>query len=114
MFCPKCGEPSKNTTGACGKCGYTMPAPTVGLDGMAGILPTNTSGWAIAAGYLGLFSLILVPAPVALGVGIVALRKLKANPGQRGLVRAWIGIVMGALGTVVLVVVTVGAAVSRR
>ena len=29
------------------------------------LLPVGRSGWAIAAGYLGLFSLIVLPAPYA-------------------------------------------------
>jgi hypothetical protein len=62
------------------------------------VLPVNTSGWAIAAGYLGLFAVICLPAPVALIVGLVAIghvRRKKLN----GMGRAVFGTVMGGLGT---------------
>jgi hypothetical protein len=70
---------------------------------MVGILPVNTSGWAIAAGYLGLFSLLIVPGPFALATGILAVRHIARNPGMRGKVRAWLGIVLGTLGSVGLI-----------
>ena len=47
-----------------------QPAPQtqrLGDDaGMRLLLPVGRSGWAIAAGYLGLFSLAVIPAPIAL------------------------------------------------
>lgn len=81
----------------------TAPAPTA--DAIAEPLleyavPINVNFWAIAAGYLGLFSLLGVPGPFALATGIVALVQLRKTPHVRGHVRAWIGIVLGALGTV--------------
>jgi hypothetical protein len=57
------------------------------------------SGFAIAAGYLGLFSVFLFPAPLAIIFGILALRDLKAHPEKRGMGRAITGIVMGSLVT---------------
>ena len=52
--------------------GYYAPppagyrAPGVGDDpAMRMLLPVGRSGWAIAAGYLGLFSFIIFPAPLA-------------------------------------------------
>ncbi len=103
MFCPKCGETNKSNAANCIKCGYVLPVGVGGADSLTGILPTHTSGWAVAAGYLGLFSVLGFAAPFALVCGIIALRKLKQNPGLRGHVRAWIGIILGALGCVVLV-----------
>jgi len=41
--------------------------------GVRMLLPVGRSGWAIAAGYLGLFGLIIVPAPLALIVSIIAI-----------------------------------------
>ena len=63
------------------------------------------SGLAIAAGYLGIFSLFLVPGPLALAFGIFALRDLKQHPHKRGLGRAYTGIVLDAITTILLVVI---------
>jgi hypothetical protein len=89
-----------------------MPAQAAPPSGLEGIAPVNTSIWAIAAGYLGLFSVLGLPAPFALVCGIVALRKLKAAPGLRGKVRAWLGIILGALCTVLYVFGIVAASIS--
>ena len=104
MFCPKCGESNQNEARNCARCGYPLPVVTTGSDGLTGILPTHTNGWAIAAGYLGLFSLLALPGPFAAACGIIALKKLRLNPDQRGHVRAWIGIVLGSLGSLGLVI----------
>jgi hypothetical protein len=69
------------------------------------LLPVGRSGWAIAAGYLGLLSLLGIFAPFALISGIVAVRDIRQHPEKHGLGRAWFGIVMGALGTIALVVI---------
>ncbi len=66
------------------------------------VLPVNTSAMAIIAGYLGLISVLCVPAPFALITGIIALRQLKQDPKLHGHGRAAFGIVMGALGTLPL------------
>jgi hypothetical protein len=68
------------------------------------ILPVGRSGWAIAAGYLGLLSLApLLGAVFGIAAVIVALRaeaELKRHPGRRGRVRATFGLVLGALSLV--------------
>lgn len=66
------------------------------------LLPVGRSGWAIAAGYLGLFSILAIFAPFALLTGILAIRDIRANPEKHGMGRAIFGIVMGALGTGIL------------
>ena len=63
------------------------------------VIPVNPSVWAVAAGYLGLFSVLCVFGPFALFAGIMGLRDIKNNPGKTGKGRAWFGIVMGAVGT---------------
>lgn len=84
---------------------YYHPPPyaahqDIGQDAtMRMLLPVGRSGWAIAAGYLGLISVSLVPAPLALVLGVVAVRDIRRNPHQHGMGRAVFGIVMGALGT---------------
>jgi hypothetical protein len=74
---------------------------------MEAMLPVNRSGLAIAAGYAGLFSILLVFAPIALVLGVLALRDLSSKPTVAGRGRAWFGIVAGALGTVGLVAVMI-------
>jgi uncharacterized membrane protein YhaH (DUF805 family) len=63
------------------------------------LLPVGRSGWAVAAGYLGLFSVLMVPAPLALICGAMALRDIAKNPEKMGKPRAIFGIIMGILGT---------------
>jgi hypothetical protein len=72
------------------------------------VIPINRSGWAIAAGYLALVSVLCVPAPVALFCGIMALRDLKRHPHLQGAGRAWFGIIMGSLGSVLLLLACAG------
>ena len=67
------------------------------------LLPVGRSGWAIAAGYLGLFSLLLAPAPFAIAAGLLALADMRRHPEKLGMGRTVFGLVMGALGTVALV-----------
>lgn len=79
------------------------------------ILPVGRSMWAIAAGYLGLFSVLIIPAPLALLCGIVAVIEIRRNPKKHGLGRAIFGIVMGGLGTALLLfgVIVLGAELLR-
>lgn len=87
---------------------YRGPAPARMEDsvGMRMLMPVGRSFWAILAGYLGLLSLVIVPAPLALIVSIVAildLRKSKATDKPKyGMGRAIFGLIMGILGTVAL------------
>ena len=67
------------------------------------LLPTGRSGLAIAAGYLGLFAMVPVFAPISLLVGILALRDLNRRPGVLGRGRAIFGIVTGSLFSLVLI-----------
>ncbi|MDB5299006.1 MAG: hypothetical protein JWO87_669, partial [Phycisphaerales bacterium] len=79
--------------------------PGMGDDaGMRMLLPVGRSGWAIAAGYLGLFSVLIVPAPIALIISILAIRDMKLHPEKHGMGRAIFGMIMGIPGTVVLTV----------
>lgn len=83
----------------------------IGQDpGMRMLLPVGLSGWAIAAGYLGLVSVLLIPAPFALLTGILAVREIRRNPKKHGMGRAIFGIVMGTLGTLMVLLVLVALA----
>ena len=72
--------------------------------GMRMLLPVGRSAWAIAAGYLGLFSVLGVPAPLALFTGIMAVREIRAHEHIHGMGRAVFGIVMGTGGTLGLII----------
>ena len=81
-------------------------------------LPVGRSGWAIASGYLGLFSILLLPAPLALLTGILALREIKKkantpNPAY-GKGRAWFGIIMGTLGMLAMMALIALALLERQ
>lgn len=90
---------------------YMPPTPPPGSDAaMRLLIPVGRSGWAIAAGYCGLFALIPLFAPIAIIVSIVALRDLKKHPESHGKGRAIFGLVMGLLftfGPIILIAVSV-------
>jgi len=67
------------------------------------LMPVGRSGLAIAAGYAGLFGLLVAPAPLALILGLLAVRDLRKNPHKRGMGRAVFGLIIGILGTGLLV-----------
>lgn len=114
MNCPHCGRPLPAIGSFCGGCGRPVPAapPPAADSALRFVLPVGRSGLAIAAGYLGLFSPIVIFAPFALIVGILAVRDLSRHPERLGRGRAWFGVVAGGLFTVVLVIVL--AAVATR
>jgi hypothetical protein len=111
MYCPHCGTPNNDNNYRCTKCAgviQTVQQPVVVTDmgddaGMRMLLPVGRSGLAIAAGYFGLFALLIFPAPVALILGLLAVRDIRRNPKKHGMGRAVFGIVTGALGSAVIV-----------
>ncbi len=85
------------------------PQKSIGDDAaMRMLLPVGRSIWAIIAGYLGLLSVILLPAPLAVIMGIVAIIDIRKHPEKHGMGRAIFGIVMGAIFSVVFVIVLIG------
>jgi hypothetical protein len=78
------------------------------------LLPVGLSGWAIAAGYLGLVSVLCFPGPLALIAGILAVREISRNPKKHGMGRAILGIVMGSLGTIGLVITVIALIAAAR
>jgi hypothetical protein len=75
------------------------------------MIPIGRSGYAIAAGYIGLFSILVIPAPFAILFGYLALKDIKRHPEKTGKGRAWFGIIMGIL---VILFVLIVAAANRR
>jgi hypothetical protein len=110
MFCPKCGAPNDNKNVRCVKCGNALQAVRIVTRdrddhsaGMRMLMPVGRSGWAIAAGYAGLFGLTVILAPIALVLGIVAMFDLRRNPKKHGWGRAIFGTLIGLLGTGLLI-----------
>jgi hypothetical protein len=109
MYCAACGRSMPESAGACPSCGAAVASGDLGKDPlMRMVMPVGRSGLAIAAGYLGLVS-VMIPfaAPVALVVGILALRDLRRHPEKHGMGRAIFGVVMGGLFTILLVAILV-------
>ncbi|HEV8058806.1 MAG TPA: hypothetical protein VGP68_02980 [Gemmataceae bacterium] len=77
--------------------------PSEGDGGISTLIPYRNPK-ALAAYYLGFFSLICVvgvaPAPFAIVLGIMGVLTARANPEAKGTVHAWIGIVFGVLSLV--------------
>ncbi|HEX3998916.1 MAG TPA: DUF4190 domain-containing protein [Pirellulales bacterium] len=130
MYCRNCGLLLPEPPTACPRCGIAPGAPLVrpasppnqpmpyaqqspypypqasdiGENaGMRMLLPVGRSWWSIAAGYMGLFSILLFPAPLALILGIVAIVDIKKHPGRHGMGRAIFAIVMSVLGPALVV-----------
>ena len=98
--------------GVCQQCGLPL---TIGADPVVrALIPVGRTALSIVAGYLGLTVLLCAPSPLALAVGIWAVIDLKKRPGMHGMGRAVFGIVMGAVGTAVLLVWLVAALAGRR
>ena len=63
------------------------------------LIPVGRSPWAIIAGYLGLLSPLMIFAPFALIVSIIAIRDIKKKE-THGMGRAVFGLIMGGLFTI--------------
>ena len=133
MYCPNCGSllVSDDVT-KCGRCGWSegrpfthvpppaaRPMPTGYTKDVADdpamrlLIPVGRSLWAIAAGYLGLFSVLMCPAPLALVTGIIAIIDIKKNPQRHGMGRAIFGIVMGTIFTLLGLIGIVAALLAK-
>ncbi len=73
------------------------------------LLPVGRSLWAIAAGYFGLFSLIFLPAPIAIVLGLVAIHDIRKHPEKHGMGRAIFGLTMGILCSIGFVAMILSA-----
>jgi hypothetical protein len=82
------------------------------------LLPVGRSGWAIAAGYAGLFAILVFPAPIALILGIIGfrdiLRSRRTSEPRHGMGRVIFALITGGLGTLVLGAFLAGAWLSKH
>jgi|JI9StandDraft_1071089.scaffolds.fasta_scaffold531487_2 hypothetical protein len=95
-------------TPQCPHCGVVFAGPgSASHDaGMRMLLPVGRTGLSITAGYVGLAAIAIFPlAPVAIILGVLAVRDLQRKPGSHGMGRAIFAIVAG--GLVSLAVATV-------
>jgi hypothetical protein len=97
----------------------TQPPENQG-DATGGIIPYKNPH-ALAAYYLGVFSLIpilgFILGAIAVPLGISGLRKKARNPVIRGVVHAWVGIILGSLSVaahLLLIVIPLIASLMRR
>jgi hypothetical protein len=89
------------------------PADIADDPAMRWVLPVGQSVWAIISGYLGLISLAACfLGPFAVITGIIAVAEMRRNPRLSGWGRAIIGIVLGALGSLGLVMMIIALAAS--
>ncbi|MBP6785204.1 MAG: DUF4190 domain-containing protein [Verrucomicrobiales bacterium] len=75
--------------------------------GMRMLMPVGLSGWAIAAGYAGLFSIIIIGAPFALIFGILGIRAIRksrfTDHPKHGMGRAIFGLVTGSVVCLIVI-----------
>lgn len=114
--CPHCQSTTTvadrfaGQSGPCANCGQSVtvgprPSDVITAENNAAIrmlVPVDRSVWAIAAGYLGLFSPLMLAAPFALVFGILGVRHISKNKELHGMGRAIFGIVMGLLFTLAM------------
>lgn len=108
MFCSNCGAQINDKAVICVKCGVMVQKASQDVAenaGMRMLLPIGRSGWAIAAGYCGLLSIIPFVGVLAIVFGILALRDIEAHPEKHGAGRAWFGIITGIIFSIITLLI---------
>ena len=108
MFCKECGKEINDKAAVCVHCGVptavTPKSSNQSDAAMRMLLPVGRSGYAVAAGYLGLFSVLGIFAPLALIFGMLGVMDIGKNKEKHGMGRAVFGIIMGAIFSIGLII----------
>lgn len=119
MYCTQCGTQHAATAAYCTQCGAMVrdgaASSTYSIDDdptIRALLPVGRSGWALAAGYLGLFAVLTLPAPLALFCGIMGIRDIRRNPKKHGMGRCVLAVITGGLFTLLLIMFLVCIVIS--
>lgn len=111
MFCSHCGTKISENSNICYRCGHPVESGSQGnaVDREAATLrwcvPLGRSGWAIAAGYLGLLSFIPFIGVMAIICGFLGLLSIAKDPQKLGKGRAWFGVISGAGFTILYLII---------
>lgn len=100
--CPDCHEETVGFSIKCWNCGSYLEGPPQAAGTLARILvPVGRSRNALAAGYLALLAIVplygLPFAVCAIACGMAGLKEIANDPRLLGRVRAWFGIIVGAV-----------------
>jgi len=115
MYCTQCGTQNTDQAIKCIQCQAPVNVPiypSYSIENDAGmriLLPIGRSWWAIAAGYLGLFSLLILPAPLALICGIIGIIDIRKNPEKHGMGRCIFAVIIGGLFSALLLLFVTSA-----
>lgn len=108
MYCRRCGKEINPKAAMCVHCNSPVSERFRPLTNnrppdswTKAMLPIGRSGYAIAAGYLGLLSVLGVFGPFAILFGVMALYDIGRHPEKSGKGRAVFGIVMGTVFTII-------------
>lgn len=97
--CLSCGKERAKATPAATATSMAPPAQAGTDPTLRWLIPVGRSGYAVASGYLAFFGLVPGVGLLAVIFGWLALRDIARHPEKFGKGRAWFGIVLGGLLT---------------
>lgn len=108
-YCQHCGAQLKDDYAICLNCGCknkdSLDEESTFETACRWIIPVNRTILSICAGYLAIMAIAIpILAPLALLIGILALVDLKKHPEKLGRGRAWFGVIIGGIVTILLTV----------